>query len=162
MLAVCDAAASPAALRSGTVLSKYRIKLAGRLALLHLEGRTPADADDVSGEVEVIVQEMLDTLSEKDTVVRFSAAKYLARISERLPSDMAGDVAGALLDMFERAFDEVDTAERILQGSCLAFAELARRGRVPPELVARLVECALKVSGFPWALLAFAPELLSG
>ncbi len=146
MLAVCDAAvAASAAQKSGTVLSKYRVKLAGRLALLHLDAKT--DPDEVSGEVEVIVQEMLDALSDKDTVVRFSAAKYLARMAERLPADMAGDVAGALLEMFEGGFEEVDTAERVLQGCCFAFAELARRGRVPDELVPGLVDCALKVSG---------------
>lgn len=84
--------------------------------------------------------------SAQDTIVRFSAAKYLARISERLPPDMADDVAGALLEMFEAGFDELDAAERVLQGCCFAFAELARRGRVPDGLVARLIACALRVS----------------
>lgn len=147
MLAICDAAvASSAASKSGTLLTKYRVKLAGRLALLHLDARP--DPDDVAGEVEVIVQELLDALSDKDTVVRFAAAKYLARVSERLPGEMAGDVAGAVLEMFGGGFGEVDGAERVLQGCCFAFAELARRGRVQDELVPGLVDCALKVSCF--------------
>ena len=147
MLAVCDAAvAASVAAKTGTVLSKYRVKLAGRLALVLLERRAGAGSDEVAGEVEVIVQEMLEALADKDTVVRFSAAKYLARMAERLPADMAEDVAGALLEMFEGGFEEVDTAERVLQGCCFAFAELARRGRVPNELVPGLIDCALRVS----------------
>lgn len=82
----------------------------------------------------------------QDTIVRFSAAKYLARISDKLPKEMAGEVAAALLDMFEGGFDELDSAERVLQGCCFAFAELARRGGVQEELVERLIACALKVS----------------
>lgn len=82
----------------------------------------------------------------QDTIVRWSAAKYIARISECLPEYMAHQISEAILDTFEGSFEEVDMAENGLQGACFTFGELARRGRIQNELVDRLVTCALKVS----------------
>lgn len=59
---------------------------------------------------------------------------------------MAYQISDAILDTFEAAFDEIDSVEHGLQGACFAFGELARRGRIPDELVDRLVACALRVS----------------
>lgn len=56
--------ASAAAVKAGTVLAKYRVKLAGRLALLALTGPGPGEGE-VREEVEVIVQDMLEALSNK-------------------------------------------------------------------------------------------------
>ncbi|ORY81205.1 armadillo-type protein, partial [Leucosporidium creatinivorum] len=129
-----------AAATRGAVVAKFRVKLAGRLALLKLSEKD----EDVPEEVEVILQEMLEALRDKDTIVRWSAAKYIARISECLPEDMAYQISDAILDTFEAAFDEIDSVEHGLQGACFAFGELARRGRIQEELVDRLVTCALK------------------
>lgn len=136
------------------------MKLAGRLALMRLAERK----GNVPEEVEVVLQEMMEALSNKvsrplnwralqglsslpqDTIVRWSAAKYIARISEGIPKDMAHQVSEAILDNFETSFDEVGMAENSLQGACFAFGELARRGSIQAELVDRLVTCALKVS----------------
>lgn len=155
-------------------MAKFRIKLAGRLALLRLSEKS----EEVPEEVEVLLQEMLEALQDKvglrppslrarrslearrgltlfassqDTIVRWSAAKYIARISECIPEDMGHQISEVVLDMFETSFEEVDMAEHGLQGACFAFGELARRGRVQEDLVDRLVACALRVSCSPCA-----------
>lgn len=87
-----------------------------------------ADADpDVPEQVDDVVERLLNGLREPDTVVRWSAAKGVGRLTMRLPVDFADDVVGAVLDLFSAA--EGDGA---WHGGCLALAELARRGLLLP------------------------------
>jgi len=64
----------------------------------------------------------------QDTVVRWSAAKGIGRITMRLPLDFADDVVGAVLQLL--CAEEGDGA---WHGGCLALAELARRGLLLPS-----------------------------
>ena len=50
--------------------------------------------DDVPEEMEEVIEQLLIGLRDKDTVVRWSAAKGIGRISGRLPRDFADDVVG--------------------------------------------------------------------
>lgn len=159
LLAVCDTDS----VSRGALVAKYRVKLAGRLALLRLSD--PHAEEEVPEEVEVILQEMLEALQDKasfpsrppttsanlaccsrqDTIVRWSASKYIARITEGLPEAFALEMSEAILSSFESNFAELDTSENALQGACFAFGELARRGRIPHLLVDRLLSCVLQV-----------------
>lgn len=47
-----------------------------------------------------IVEHLLKNLKDKDTIVRWSAAKGIGRITARLPRDLAEDVIGSLLQLF--------------------------------------------------------------
>ncbi|CAN0086774.1 unnamed protein product [Ectocarpus sp. 13 AM-2016] len=76
---------------------------------------------DVPEELEDIVEALLCGLRDRDTVVRWSAAKGIGRITERLPRELADDVVCSVLDLFVEA--EWDGA---WHGGCLALAELAR------------------------------------
>jgi hypothetical protein len=58
-------------------------------------------------------------LKDRDTIVSWSAAKGIGRITSRLPLSMAEDVLLSVLDMF--AFVEEEAA---WHGGCLALAEL--------------------------------------
>eukprot|EP00963_Diacronema_lutheri_P012573 scaffold1821_cov344-Pavlova_lutheri.AAC.25 len=77
--------------------------------------------------LEAAVEMLLSGLKDRDTVVRWSAAKGLGRISSRLPLSLAGDVVEAVVDILSPTHN--DSA---WHGGCLAVAELARRGLLLP------------------------------
>ncbi|NWX24719.1 TBCD protein, partial [Aegotheles bennettii] len=105
---------------------------------------------DIPGEIENVVEQLLVGLKDKDTVVRWSAAKGIGRITGRLPKELADDVIGSLLDCFRLvltklssriSFQETDNA---WHGGCLALAELGRRGLLLPSRISDVVPVILK------------------
>uniref|UniRef100_A0A8C0ECG1 Tubulin-specific chaperone D n=1 Tax=Bubo bubo TaxID=30461 RepID=A0A8C0ECG1_BUBBB len=94
---------------------------------------------DIPAEIENVVEQLLVGLKDKDTIVRWSAAKGIGRISGRLPKELADDVIGSLLDCF--SFQETDNA---WHGGCLALAELGRRGLLLPSRISDVVPVILK------------------
>ncbi|NXM48141.1 TBCD protein, partial [Gymnorhina tibicen] len=109
-----------------------------------------AEADDdeeydIPGEIENVVEQLLVGLKDKDTIVRWSAAKGIGRITGRLPKELADDVIGSLLDCFSFcsniSFQETDNA---WHGGCLALAELGRRGLLLPSRISDVVPVMLK------------------
>ena len=98
--------------------------------------------DEVPSELEAIVQRLLDGLSDSDTVVRWSCAKGIGRVTMALSSADADDVVCGVLDVFERSAANDDAA---WHGACLAVAELARRGLLLPGRLS---------AAMPWTLRA--------
>ncbi|XP_053850363.1 tubulin-specific chaperone D isoform X1 [Vidua macroura] len=94
---------------------------------------------DIPGEIENVVEQLLVGLKDKDTIVRWSAAKGIGRITGRLPKELADDVIGSLLDCF--SFQETDNA---WHGGCLALAELGRRGLLLPSRISDVVPVMLR------------------
>jgi tubulin-specific chaperone D len=85
--------------------------------------------------------------------VRWSAAKGVARISERLPADFSDQVLGTILGLFEihsmaaaSIYDMPSIAESTWHGACLASAEMARRGCVTASFVGELTGWMFKVA----------------
>lgn len=85
-------------------------------------------------ELESIIDKILECLCDKDTVVRWSAAKGIGRITMLLPKAHANDVIEAVLELFQD-----DEADSNWHGGCLALAELSRRGLLLPEHLANVV-----------------------
>uniref|UniRef100_A0A8C8TVU7 Tubulin-specific chaperone D n=2 Tax=Peromyscus maniculatus bairdii TaxID=230844 RepID=A0A8C8TVU7_PERMB len=94
---------------------------------------------DVPEGVECVIEQLLVGLKDKDTVVRWSAAKGIGRMAGRLPRELADDVVGSVLDCF--SFQETDKA---WHGGCLALAELGRRGLLLPSRLSEVVTVILK------------------
>uniref|UniRef100_A0A4X2LIH1 Tubulin-specific chaperone D n=1 Tax=Vombatus ursinus TaxID=29139 RepID=A0A4X2LIH1_VOMUR len=94
---------------------------------------------DVPEEVENVIEQLLVGLKDKDTIVRWSAAKGIGRMTGRLPKELADDVVGSVLDCF--SFQETDNA---WHGGCLALAELGRRGLLLPSRLTDVVPVILK------------------
>ena len=86
------------------------------------------DDFDVPEEVEEVIHVLLTHLKDSNTVVRWSAAKGIGRITGRLPLALADEVLSAVLELLSAA--ERDAA---WHGACLALAELCRRGLILPE-----------------------------
>lgn len=78
---------------------------------------------DLSGwwvcQVEEVVELLLCSLRDEDTVVRWSAAKGVGRIGARLPAPAAADVCDSVLTLFAR-----NEREAACHGGCMALAEL--------------------------------------
>ncbi|KAF7797405.1 hypothetical protein EIP86_008600 [Pleurotus ostreatoroseus] len=145
-------------LASCTLLRKYRIKLVSRILLRLLPARTKRargkallanpeelviqseDEDDVDvpDETEQVLQDLFKALQDKDTIVRYSSAKAVARIAERLPSEFAEQVLDQVLQLFTihslgaaTLYDMPSIAEGTWHGACLSCAEMARRSLIP-------------------------------
>jgi hypothetical protein len=84
--------------------------------------------------IEEVIEQLLNALREKDTVVRWSAAKGIGRVTGRLSHDMGDDVVSNLLELFTQG--EGDSA---WHGGCLALAELSRRGLLLPSRLPTII-----------------------
>ncbi|KAI8979034.1 armadillo-type protein [Pilobolus umbonatus] len=105
------------------------------------EGGEDDEDDDVPENLETIIEILLNGLRDKDTIVRWSAAKGMGRITQRLPQELAEDVVGSILELFgentfinkEQALDLSAVSDSTWHGASLAIAELARRGLLLPD-----------------------------
>lgn len=89
---------------------------------------------EVPAELEEVIEHLLVGLRDRDTVVRWSAAKGLGRIASRLSRDLVDDIVAAILELFTPT--ESDAA---WHGGCLAIAELSRRGLLMPSRLPEVV-----------------------
>ncbi|KAI0699071.1 TBCD protein [Cytidiella melzeri] len=157
-------------LKNNSLIRKLRIKLGSRTllrlmptkrntnrskgrALRPLESDTTSDVyeehdEDIDEKVETVLEDILKALQDKasDTVVRYSAAKAVARISERLPSTFSEQVLDNVIQLFSihsmaaaSLYDMPAMAESTWHGTSLACAEMARRGLIPDERLGELI-----------------------
>ncbi|KAG0043760.1 hypothetical protein BGZ83_011058, partial [Gryganskiella cystojenkinii] len=116
---------------------------------------------DVPEAIENVIERLMNGLRDRDTIVRWSAAKGMGRISNRLPKDMADDVVGGIFELFsEDVFqlpngepDVSSVSEHTWHGACLAIAELSRRGLLLPHRLTELI---------PWIILALKFDVKRG
>ncbi|KAG2186104.1 hypothetical protein INT43_002542 [Umbelopsis isabellina] len=119
------------------------------------------DYDDIPEEIETVIDILLTGLRDKDTIVRWSAAKGVGRICQRLPREFADEVVGSLLDLFSEnvlrgADDKLDisaTSEHTWHGVCLSIAELSRRGLLLPSRLNETVD---------WVIIALKFDIKRG
>ncbi|KAF9436861.1 hypothetical protein BGZ76_002746 [Entomortierella beljakovae] len=116
---------------------------------------------EVPDEIENVIERLMSGLRDRDTIVRWSAAKGIGRISNRLPKEMADDVVGSIFELFsEDVFqlpngepDISSVSEHTWHGACLAVAELSRRGLLLPHRLSELI---------PWIILALKFDIKRG
>ena len=92
------------------------------------------DDEEVPEETDAVIETLLCGLRDKDTVVRWSAAKGIGRLTGRLPREYADQVVEEVLELLSDG--ESDGA---WHGGCLALAELARRGLLLPSRLSQVV-----------------------
>lgn len=84
--------------------------------------------------LEVIIDHLLMNLMDKEYIVRWSCAKGLGRLCERLTKLMVEDIYINLFKLFD---DEEN--EYSWQGACLCIAELCKRGMILPDKLEKLI-----------------------
>lgn len=93
----------------------------------------------VPDQVEEAMDQLIKALTDSFTNVRWSAAKGVGRITERLPELCAEDVLDAVLELFDDR-----EKDNNWHGACLALAELGRRGLILPhrlpDVIPKIVE----------------------
>jgi tubulin-specific chaperone D len=127
------------------------------------------DGADVPEEIETVLEDLFQGLQDRvssrtrsrkaihlcarqDTVVRWSAAKGVARISERLPREFTCQVVDTVIGLFSihtiafaSLYDMPAIAESTWHGACLSCAELLRRGLIPHDRLADVIDWMIKV-----------------
>ena len=98
----------------------------------------------IPDQVEDAMDQLLRSLTDSATVVRWSAAKGIGRLTERLPAICADDVLDALLQL---CIDNTDR-DQAWHGACLALAELARRGLLLPARLGEVVPIVVQAIGY--------------
>ena len=88
---------------------------------------------------------LLHYLQDPSTNIRYTAAKNLGRITERLPEICSQDILDAIFILFDHYDDWYSTS---WHGGCLALAELARRGLLLPERLDQSVKAVLRAMTF--------------
>ncbi|GKV12903.1 hypothetical protein SLEP1_g23988 [Rubroshorea leprosula] len=100
----------------------------------------PEDEDmDVPDILEEIIEMLLSGLKDTDTVVRWSAAKGIGRVTSRLTSRLSEEVLSSVLELFSPG-----EGDGSWHGGCLALAELARRGLLLPSSLPKVVPVVVK------------------
>jgi hypothetical protein len=98
--------------RGSRVLAQSIVNKNPIQAFVAEENNANADEDDeeeeVPAEIEDIIEQLMLGLKDRDTIVRWSAAKGVGRITNRLSRDMAEDILNSILELFQ--FMEDDSA----------------------------------------------------
>ncbi|KAJ1763182.1 hypothetical protein LPJ58_000119 [Coemansia sp. RSA 1591] len=115
---------------------------------------------EVPLEMEAFVGILLQKLHDKDTIVRWSAAKGIGRISERLPMALAREIVLAVGDILKDEtlvdnglIDVAMTTEYSWHGALLCLAELSRRGMLYAQALRQIV---------PWVVRGLTYEIQRG
>ncbi|KAL9142098.1 hypothetical protein ABFS82_14G146900 [Erythranthe guttata] len=94
---------------------------------------------DIPDIIEDIIELLLSGLKDTDTVVRWSAAKGIGRITSRLTYSLSDEVLSSVLELFSPG-----EGDGSWHGGCLALAELARRGLLLPISFPKVVPVIVK------------------
>ncbi|CAG8461477.1 14387_t:CDS:10 [Funneliformis mosseae] len=110
---------------------------------------------EIPEQIEEIIEILLNGLRNNHTVVRWSAAKGIGRLSMRLPQELSDDVIGSLFELFSEntytrngVLEVSAVSDNTWHGVCLAVAELARRGLLLPERLSEVIPWISKALKF--------------
>ncbi|EDW63994.1 tubulin-specific chaperone D [Drosophila virilis] len=132
-------------------IASWRYKRGTRSLATNLGHQSSAAGDSVTGNVETeedaageeiivpdsieeVIEELLQALRSGGNDIRWSAAKGLGRVTNRLPKELADEVIGSVIDILNPL-----EPHEAWHGGCLAIAELAKRGLLLPYRLHELV-----------------------
>eukprot|EP00041_Stephanoeca_diplocostata_P031627 m.989891 g.989891 ORF g.989891 m.989891 type:complete len:1244 (-) comp23999_c0_seq3:287-4018(-) len=115
----------------------------GAAALLTTGPTDDAEDEEVPEEIETVIELLLTALKDRDTVVRWSAAKGVGRITGRLPVEFADEVVESVLACCTHR-----ESHGAWHGACLAIAELGRRGLLLPVRLPQAMPVVLRALAY--------------
>ncbi|KAI8106477.1 hypothetical protein M9435_001021 [Picochlorum sp. BPE23] len=123
--------------KSNPLLRKLCIKMTQRAVLLCVtDGKHAWLADEGTRDtVEMSIDALITALDDQDTIVRWSGAKGVGRVSSKLPSSFVNQVIDWILEQMH----SVLATENSWHGGCLALAELTRRDLIPRSKVSEII-----------------------
>jgi len=90
---------------------------------------------DIDYEIlEILMDKILNCLVDREYIVRWSAAKGIGRLCERLTKGMVDDILNTIFELFNDEENDFSW-----QGGILAIAELCKRGLVLPEKLEKVM-----------------------
>ena len=123
---------------------RYKIKIRNALEkqetnINEAQNEIVEEKDELDYEInfeylESIIDFLINNLSDKEYIVRWSAAKGLGRLCERLTKSMVEEIFGNLFELLKDLENEY-----AWNGTCLCIAELCKRGMILPERLAELI-----------------------
>lgn len=119
------------------------LKTKGDIIDTKTESEEEEEDVEIPDEIEEVINELIMGLRDPDRVVRWSAAKGIGRVTGRLPKELADEVVGSVLELFNPR--EGDGA---WHGGCLALAELGRRGLLMPSRLPEVVPVILSALNY--------------
>ncbi|KPM04175.1 hypothetical protein QR98_0026170 [Sarcoptes scabiei] len=99
---------------------------------------------DLPNHFENMIRILLKNLANESTIVRFTVAKYLASICDRLTEDRSDQVINHVLQLCSSS----DNDDNLWHGCCLTLAEIVRRGYFKAKYFPDLVEILEKAFFF--------------
>ena len=113
--------------------AKQILQQKGKLKSLKDGGQFDDDdeyfADVHTESLETVIDHLLTAIKDQDTIVRWSAAKGIGRITARLTMEMADEIIEEIMDILESEPNN----DNFWHGAQLTIAELARRGLLLPR-----------------------------
>ena len=125
---------------------RYKIKIRTALEKQDTNNTTEEEKNEIKEEkdeldyeinfeyLESIIDFLINNLSDKEYIVRWSAAKGLGRLCERLTKSMVEEIFGNLFELLKDLENEY-----AWNGTCLCIAELCKRGMILPERLVELI-----------------------
>ncbi|KAI9099501.1 tubulin folding cofactor D C terminal-domain-containing protein [Phlyctochytrium arcticum] len=107
------------------------------------------DDEDIPEHLDTVMDHLFKGLQDKDTIVRWSAAKGIGRITSRLSQEFGDQIISTILSLLEdnvirdpvtgQVTDVSMVEDHTWHGACLSLAELARRGLLLPDRLGEVV-----------------------
>lgn len=91
-------------------------------------------ACQVPDSIEEVVEELLQSLRSPSSAIRWSAAKGIGRVTNRLPRALGDEVVGSVIEILNPL-----EPHEAWHGGCLAVAELSKRGLLLPYRLEAMV-----------------------
>lgn len=120
----------PAIMRN-SIVRKLCVKLEKRIVTGIIKALKPGHDIDVTL-IERVIENMLASLADQDSAVRWAAAKCISEVTKMLDSEFLEDVLTAVFSLTDYSKLEADTcAQNSWHGVLLTLAELSRNRKLP-------------------------------